>query len=385
VFQYLVVKALKYFYGSPHLLFGALMFFSCILAGLVDEVSAILITIGIAGEISRHTKVSIIPYLLGLVMATNVGSAVTLIGNPIGIYLAFAGKLTFLDFLRNSTVISILSALLIIGMIVYIYRNQIKSKIAIEKNEREGKLELKNALSIKELESKLEIKDKKEISLAIIIFIVFVILVILHSFLEHLLGVEERTVLLATVLAIVGFIVLREEERGRYFIEKGPDWWTILYFMFLFANAACLEYTGVTAKVAHIIMNAGQLLPLRFMGDLSQSANVLTLLLWSSGLLSGFVDNLPVVAALVPVVKDLIASGLPKGNILWWSLLIGGCFGGNLTMIGSTANLVAIGVFERSYRRKFSFKNWLKLGIIVTLVTLVFANLFLLIKLRFSQ
>ncbi|MEO0091772.1 MAG: SLC13 family permease [candidate division WOR-3 bacterium] len=370
VFQYLVIKALKYFYGSPLLLFGALMFFSCILAGLVDEVSAILITIGIAVEISRHTKTNIIPYLLGLVMATNVGSALTLIGNPIGIYLAFAGKLTFLDFLKNSTVISILTAILIIGLIVYIYRKQIKSKIAID---------------INELESKMEIKDKKEISLAIIIFIIFVILVIMHSFLEKALRVEERTVLLATVLAIVGFIVLREEERGRYFIEKGPDWWTVLYFMFLFANAACLEYTGVTAKVAHIIMNAGQILPLHFMGNLSQSANVLTILLWSSGLLSGFVDNLPVVAALVPVVKDLIASGLPKANILWWSLLIGGCFGGNLTMIGSTANLVAIGVFERSYRRKFSFKQWLKLGIIITLITLLFANFLLLIKLRFSR
>ncbi len=370
VFQYLVIKALKYFYGSPLLLFGALMFFSCILAGLVDEVSAILITIGIAVEIARHTKVSVIPYLLGLVMATNVGSALTLIGNPIGIYLAFAGKLTFFDFLKNSTVIALLTAILIIGLIVYLYRKQLKSKIPID---------------INELEIKMEIKDKREVSLAIIIFIIFVILVVMHSFLERVLRVEERTVLLATVLAVVGFIVLREEERGRYFIEKGPDWWTILYFMFLFANAACLEYTGVTVKVAQLIIRAQQILPLHLMGNLSQSANVLTLLLWSSGLLSGFVDNLPVVAALVPVVKDLIASGLPQGNILWWSLLIGGCFGGNLTMIGSTANLVAIGVFERSYRRKFSFKQWLKLGVIVTFITLLFANVLLLIKLKFSQ
>ncbi len=370
VFKFLVLKALKYFRKSPLLLFGALMFFSAILAGLVDEVSAILITFGIAIEISRYTKIGIIPYLLGLVMATNIGSALTLIGNPIGIYLAFAGKLTFFDFLKNSTVISLLSVLLIIFIVVYFYRKQVKSKVPI---------------NLDEISNKLDSIEKKELYTAIIVFLVFVVLVVMHSFFEHLLRIEERTVLLATVLAIVGFIVLREEERGRYFIEKGPDWWTILFFMFLFAKAACLEYTGVTVKLAHILIKAGNILPFQFLGSLKESASILTLLLWGSGLLSGFVDNLPVVAALVPVVKDLNAQGILGANVFWWSLLIGGCFGGNLTMIGSTANLVAIGVYERTYRRRFLFKQWLKLGIIITFITLLFANILLLIKLKLTH
>lgn len=366
VFKYLVVKALKYFFRSPLLLFGALMFFSAILAGLIDEVSAILITFGIAIEISRHTKISIVPFLLGLVMATNIGSAMTLIGNPIGIYLAFAGKLTFFDFLKNSTVISLVSVILIILILLLFYRKKISATAKID---------------ISELENNVEIPEKKELLTASIVFAVFVVFVVLHSFLEHLLGVEERTVLLATVLAIVGFIVLREEERGRYFIEKGPDWWTVLYFMFLFANAACLEYTGVTAKLAHLLVNAANALPLGFLGHLKESAGIMSLMLWSSGIMSGFVDNLPIVAALVPVVKDLTTQGIVGSNIFWWSLLIGGCFGGNLTMIGSTANLVAIGVYEKSFRKKFYFKEWIKIGLVVTLFSLVIANIILLIKL----
>jgi Na+/H+ antiporter NhaD/arsenite permease-like protein/mannitol/fructose-specific phosphotransferase system IIA component (Ntr-type) len=366
VFKYLVVKALKYFFNSPLLLFGALMFFSAILAGLIDEVSAILITFGIAIEISRYTKISIVPFLLGLVMATNIGSAMTLIGNPIGIYLAFAGKLTFFDFLKNSTIISVITVMLVIFIVLLFYRKQVKNA---------GKMNLK------QIEDKIEIPEKKELLTAVIVFAVFVVFIILHSFLEHLLQVEERTVLLATVLAIVGFIVLREEERGRYFIEKGPDWWTVLYFMFLFANAACLEYTGVTAKLAHLLVNAANVMPFGFLGHLKASAGIMTLMLWSSGVLSGFVDNLPIVAALVPVVKDLTTQGIIGSNIFWWSLLIGGCFGGNLTMIGSTANLVAIGVYEKSFRKKFYFKEWIKIGFIVTIFSLLIANIILLLKL----
>ncbi|MEO0076499.1 MAG: SLC13 family permease [candidate division WOR-3 bacterium] len=371
VFRFLVVKALKHFFHSPVLLFSALMFFSAILAGLIDEVSAILITFGIAIEIARRTKVGIIPYLLGLVMATNLGSALTLIGNPIGIYLAFAGKLTFVDFLKNSTVISILTVILITLIVALYYRKTIKG----------GNI----AFDISEIEEKVELPEHKELLLAVLIFIIFVAFVVSHSFLEALLKVEERTVLLATALGIVGFIVLREEERGRYFIEKGPDWWTILYFMFLFANAACLEYTGVTVKLAHLLVQASKHLPLQFLGHLKESAGIMTLLLWGSGILSGFVDNLPIVAALVPVVKDLNAQGIVGANLFWWSLLIGGCFGGNLTMIGSTANLVAIGVYEKSYRRKFLFKEWIKIGIIVTMLSLLLANLLLLLRLLINK
>jgi Na+/H+ antiporter NhaD/arsenite permease-like protein len=97
-FRFLVANALKRLGNFPYLLSGILMLCSAILAGFVDEVSAILVTFQIAIEMARIRKTSVIPYLLGLVFATNIGSTLTLIGNPIGIYLAFSAKLTFLDF-----------------------------------------------------------------------------------------------------------------------------------------------------------------------------------------------------------------------------------------------------------------------------------------------
>ncbi|MDW8114511.1 MAG: SLC13 family permease [candidate division WOR-3 bacterium] len=361
VFRYLVLKAIQYFGNSPLILFGSLMFFSALLGGLIDEVSAILITFGIAIQIVRYTKGNIIPYLIGLVMATNIGSALTLIGNPIGIYLAFSAQLTFLDFLRNSTPISLLSLFFTIFLILLIYKKNLK---------------LENKIELKKLEEEI---DKKEVKIAVLVFLVFVILVVFHSFIERLLKIEERSMLLGAGLLIVGFIVFYEKEHSRFFVERGPDWWTILYFMFLFANAGCLEYTGVTYKLAYLLSEGAKRFPF-FREDLKETFGSLTMLLWGSGILSGFVDNLPIVAALVPVVKNLILKGIPLANQLYWSLLIGGCFGGNLTMIGSTANLVAIGVYERAFRKSFRFSDWLKAGIIVTFFTLFFANFLFLVK-----
>lgn len=367
VFKFLVLQGLRFFVNSPILLFVSLMLLSAILAGVIDEVSAILITFGVAMEISRQTKVNIIPYLLGLVIATNIGSALTMIGNPIGIYLGFTGGLTFIDFLRNATPVAIVTALITIAIIALFYRRSVETKTKI---------------SLIELEKKMAMENRQEMFFALFLFLFFLVLVASHTFLERLLGVEERTVLLAAPLAFVGFIVFKEQERGRLFIEKGPDWWTIIFFMFLFAKAACLEYTGVTIKLAYFLTKAAKFLPFHFLGELKESAGILTLLLWGSGLLSGFVDNLPIVAALVPMVKSLSACGMPKANLFWWALLFGGCFGGNLTMIGSTANLVAIGLYERTYRRHFLFYNWLKIGVIVTLFSLAFANILLLLRLR---
>ncbi len=368
VFKSLVFYGLRYFGHSPLFFFFALLFFSALLAGLVDEVSAILITFGLAIEISKRTRVGIMPYLLGLVMATNIGSALTMIGNPIGIYLGFAGKLTFLDFLKNATPIAIGTVVGIILIVTLFYRKEIKSAQRVEAKELERVLSLNN----------------HPLRLSLFLFLFFIGAVVSHSFLENLFGVEERTVLLAAPLLIVGFIIFTEKEHGRYLVERGPDWWTILYFMFLFACAACLEYTGVTVKIAYLLSKLANFLPLSFMGELRESAGVLTLLLWGSGLFSGFVDNLPIVAALVPVVKSLIGAGMPESSLFWWALLFGGCFGGNLTMIGSTANLVAIGVYERNYRRRFIFRSWLKIGLLVTILSLTFANLLLLLKMRFS-
>ncbi len=370
VFRYLVTKAIQQVRGIPWLLLLVLMGFSVLMGGFADEVSAILVTFGLALEVSRRTSTPLVPYLLCLVFATNVGSAITLVGNPIGVYIAFAGGLSFEDFLRWATPVSAVAAVITAGICLLLYRKQFFGK--------------RYQLDLRDLERSAENIDFGRLRTGVITFIITVGLIALHRRLEVLLHLHEGTVLVAVALMVVGFIVFFEQEKGRLLIERGIDWWTLLFFMFLFANAACLEYTGVTAKLGYVMLNLSRSLAGASATPTGVTSVTAVLMLWFSGITSGFVDNLPIVAALVPVVKDLARAGLPHTSILWWALLFGGCFGGNLTAIGSTANLVAVGVYEKAAGKSVKFGQWLAYGSIVTAVSLAVATVALLLQVKLA-
>ncbi|NPV14745.1 PTS transporter subunit EIIA [candidate division WOR-3 bacterium] len=366
VFRFVVVKAVEKVKGVPWLLLLLLMGFSVLLGGFADEVSAILVTFGLALEISRRTRAPLVPFLLSLVFATNVGSALTLVGNPIGVYIAFAGGLSFEDFFRWATPVSAITAVIVALLCLLLYRRHFFGT--------------RYEIDPEELEKSTGTIDRAKLRTGIITFIVTVILIALHRRLEIWLGLGDGTALVAVALAVTGFVVFYEQEKGRVLVERGIDWWTLLYFMFLFATAACLEYTGVTTKLGYLVLRFSESVAGTNVPGREMTVPSVALLLWFSGITSGFVDNLPIVAALAPVVKDLTRFGLPHASILWWALLFGGCFGGNLTVIGSTANLVAVGAFERASGRHIRFGEWIKVGAIVTVAALLVATVALFIQ-----
>ncbi|MBM3323459.1 hypothetical protein FJY69_08295, partial [candidate division WOR-3 bacterium] len=370
VFRYLVTKAIEQVRGIPWLLLVVLMGFSVLLGGFADEVSAILVTFGLAAEVSRRTRTPLVPYLLCLVFATNVGSAITLVGNPIGIYIAFAGGLSFEDFLRWATPVSAVAAVATAGICLLLYRRQFFGK--------------RYDLDLSDLDRPAADTDSARLRTGVITFAVTVALIALHRRIEVLLNLHEGTGLVAIALMVVGFVVFHEQERGRLLVERGIDWWTLLFFMFLFANAACLERTGVTAKYGYVLLNLSRSLAGTGAAPAAVTSITAMLVLWFSGVSSGFVDNMPVVAAVVPVVKDLVRVGLPHATILWWALLFGGCFGGNLTVIGSLANHVAVSAFERASGKSIRFRDWVGPGAIVTVASLLVAAAALLLQVRLA-
>jgi Na+/H+ antiporter NhaD/arsenite permease-like protein/mannitol/fructose-specific phosphotransferase system IIA component (Ntr-type) len=366
LFKFIVVQVVRRVGGVPWVLLLILMGFSVLLSGFVGEVSGILVTFGLAVEIARRTKTPVLPYLLALVFATNIGSALTLVGNPIGVYLAFIAQLTFEDFLRWATPVSLASALAIGGLIVLLFRKQLATREPIDR---------------REFERMAGGFDADDLRLGGITFLAVVALIMFHARAEALLHLGEGTMLMAAPLAAVAFIIFVEQERGKQLIARSIDWWTLLFFMFLFASAACLEHTGVTTKLGYLLLQAAEHSPVNhLLGKSGVTGSALVLMLWGSGIGSGFVDNMPIVAALVPVVKSLLAVKLPHASILWWALLFGGCFGGNLTMVGSSANLVAVGMYERVTGQTISFGAWFRTGLIITLVSLVAATAGLLLQ-----
>ena len=150
-------------------------------------------------------------------------------------------------------------------------------------------------------------------------------------------------------------------EKARDYIEKDVEWWTLLFFMFLFAQAGILSATGVAEILAQ-----------RILAFASHSHIFLvSTILFGSALISSALDNVVVVAGSIPVIQSL-NSMLHLKSVLWWALLFGACFGGNMTIIGSTANIIAIGSLEKRKGITIGFGYWFKIGSIVGAISLVF-------------
>ncbi|MDD2654550.1 MAG: SLC13 family permease, partial [Candidatus Omnitrophica bacterium] len=165
-------------------------------------------------------------------------------------------------------------------------------------------------------------------------------------------------VLLVLPLISSGGIMAWKWKKAREYIEKDVDWWTLLFFLLLFAQAGTLKFTGATDVFAQKIS-----LLVR-----SNTTLLTGFVLWTSTIGSSILDNVVLVAAFIPIIQSLQEIGF-KIQALWWALLFGGCLGGNITMIGSTANIVALGILEKERNAKVSFLRWLKVGFVVGVIT----------------
>ncbi len=184
---------------------------------------------------------------------------------------------------------------------------------------------------------------------------------------EVALGLEHNTLLVAIAIAGAGVVMLWKRSLARELLMKDVDWWTLIFFMFLFAKAGCLKYVGLTDLASEALMTLG-------------GGNILILIpvvLWISGFTSAACDNVLVVATFSPVLQPLTAQlGTPA---LWWALLFGACYGGNMTMVGSTANIVSLGVLEDRKGFHMTLGYWIKIGLLGSLIPMLVATVALLI------
>ena len=193
-------------------------------------------------------------------------------------------------------------------------------------------------------------------------------LVALHHRIELLLGLETNTVLYMAPLVAAGIVMIWRRGRARYYIENDVEWWTLLFFLMLFGVAGTLQYTEVTSEIASSMKNIVG-------GDMNIMVPVVMVM---AALGSAFIDNVIFVSAFIPVVQELVGDASPV-HPLWWALLFGACFGGNITMIGSTANIVALGMMEKRYRTRINFLEWFRVGLAVGAIACLIAWLALLV------
>ena len=321
---------------------------SALLACAVDEVTSIIFISTLIFQVCDRLKINARPYILIAVLATNVGSAGTMMGNPVGIYIGTKGMLTFGDFMLWSFPIMLTALLATIALLLFFFRHELKEFDVQLKNRLDQGLTLAPIIKV-------------PYKPGLILITLTILAIASHHPLESVFGLAKNSVLLITPLICAGIVMILKPNRARHYIEQEVDWWTLLFFMLLFAVAGTLEYTHVDRVLAH-----------SFSGICGTSVNVLVPFIFLvSAIGSAFVDNVIFVAAFCPVIEQLSMS--IKDLPLWWALLFGACFGGNITMIGSTANIVALGMLEKRANGSITFFQWFRIGAACTLLSGVIA------------
>ena len=351
IFEYLAIKSAQWGKARPGRILILLSLVTAFLSAFLDNVTTVILMVPVTFLIADALETSPLPFLLTQVMASNIGGAATLIGDPPNILIGSAAGLSFIDFVVNLTPVILLVMPVVLGMLYLMFRKELReSKDGAER-------------VIANMEATNSIRDWVLLrkSLVVLFF------VILAFFLHGALHLEAATIALLGAAALMLCARADVEE-----VLREVEWPTLLFFVGLFVLVGGLEVTGFVGAIAELLTGVAS----------GGSATTAVIVIWGSGLASGVVDNIPFTATMIPVIQELAeAEGLSesKTRALWWSLALGADFGGNLTLIGASANVVVAGMSERAGRR-ISFLQFLLYGIPVTLASLAIATVYVLLR-----
>ena len=351
LFNFLAVWAAKKVKARPIALLLALSALTAVCSGLLDNVTTVLLTVPVTFSITKQLRVDVKPYLISQIFCSNIGGTATLIGDPPNIMIGSAVGLNFMDFIFNLTGICIIIFLVVELFIIWLYGKGLRTKPELQ-------------AEVMRMDASKEITDHKLLKKCLFVIFCTIALFILHSSL-HL---ETAT----AALSGAGLLLLLTARRDEAFIAKilsKIEWLAIFFFAGLFVLVGGLVETGVIKMLAQEAINITN-------GDVTTTA---VLILWMSAIASSFIDNIPFVATLIPLIQDMGNMGLTNLDPLWWSLSLGACLGGNGTLIGASANVV---VASMAAKRGIiiTFVGFLRIAFPVMLLTIVIANIYVFLR-----
>ena len=348
MFQYVAIKLAKLAKGSPIKILLLLFFATGIISAFLDNVTAIIIMTPISILISVELGISPLPFVISQILASNIGGTATLIGDPPNLMIGSAAGLTFIDFLVNLTPVIIINMIVTAIILWFLFKKEL-----VVSNQRRAK--------ILEFDEKQAITSKKDLIIGLFVITLFITLFFLH----HYTHLEPATI--ALLCASVLLLRSRKLKIDKFFATE-IEWGTILFFIALFIMVGALEEQGAIEYLSsHIIKMTSGSPRLASIG-----------IVWTSGIASAIIDNIPFVATMIPLIEDIgLAIGTVAIKPLWWALSLGVCLGGNGTMIAASANLIAIGICNKS-GYKISFMTFTKYGAFITFINLIIATVYLL-------
>ena len=348
VFEFIAIKAIKIAKGDPKKALVYLVVLVAFASAILDNVTTILLAVPMTLVICKQLNVNPVPFLLAEVFASNIGGAATLVGDPPNIIIASRANLSFNDFLIHMAPLVIVAMIVITPMLVWMFRKELVN--TPEDRARIHELDEKSYLTNPVLMKK---------SLAVLGLVVL-------GFLLHTAIHAEPSVI---ALLGAGLLIAISGLKPSDYVQD-VEWGTLVFFAGLFVMVGALVNVGAIQLLSDYLAEMVDGKP-----QLATGA-----LLFVSAIVSGIVDNIPYVTAMSPVVVDLSAS-VPAvhGDVLWWALAFGADFGGNATIIGASANVVAIGLAAKA-GIKISFWQFAKYGIPVTFVSIAIAAPYLFLR-----
>lgn len=339
VFDYLGIWAAKVSRGGPYRLMVMLMLITAIASPFLDNVTTIMLVAPVTIVVCNRLRVRAQPYLIAEVLASNIGGAATLIGDPPNIIIGSRAGLTFVDFLVH------MAPVVLIVFVTFVLITRVLFRKDFEYHPE-------HVAAVMALQEKRAITNPRLLVRCLIVLAMVIAGFSLHAVLHFdpsivaLLGAGVMLLVARTDIADT----LREVE-----------WKTLVFFMGLFVMVAGLVSTGVIDTIGVWAVDT--------IGDDYFAAA--TALLFGSGVLGAFFDNIPYVATMTPIVEELVAEvpDAQTGQALWWAFALGADFGGNGTAVAASANVVAIGIAAKT-GHPISFWQFTRYGILVTVMSI---------------
>jgi Na+/H+ antiporter NhaD/arsenite permease-like protein len=341
-FQWVAIRSVHAAGGDPVRLLVVLALVTAVLSAFLDNVTTVVLIAPVTLFVAATLGVSPLPFLISQILASNIGGAATLVGDPPNILIGAATGLDFVDFLVNMAPIAIVVLIVSLAWLGWVMRPAVRSTADIDA-----------ALASLDADQVITDFDLLRRSLAVLG------LTIVGFLLGGTLGIEPATIALAgaTILLLV-------TRRDIHAALDEVEWPTIAFFVGLFIVVEGIVAAGIVAQIADTLL------------ELTGGDPALTTigLLWFSGVASAIIDNIPYTATMIPVVFELGDAGIPI-EPLWWALALGACLGGNATIVGASANVVASGMASRA-GHPISFRMFVRYGIPVTVLSLALSSVY---------
>ena len=348
LFNYLAIWAAKKVEAKPISLLVALSLLTAVCSALLDNVTTVLLTVPITFSITKQLNVDVKPFLIAQILSSNIGGTATLIGDPPNIMIGSAVGLQFMDFITNLTAICILIFIVTIALLIVIYGKKLHTTDELREK-------------VMQLDEKSQIVEPRLLKKCLFALAITISLFVLHGQLH--LDTATAAMTGAGLLLLISF---PQKEAMIAKVLSKVEWLAIFFFAGLFILVGALVETGVIKMLAEEAIKITN-------GDLTATS---MLILWMSAYASAFIDNIPFVATLIPLIQDMGQMGMTNLDPVWWSLSLGACLGGNGTLIGASANVVVASMAAQR-GKPISFISFMKIALPMMTLSIAISSVYI--------